>query len=325
MVEPSDYAAFLALNGHMGVGSQFAKVETYAVNMANSPIYVMTSDRDSLYATEKMRPSIEMAIKAGARIFYRQFYGVHDMAHVHPELGNLGDWLARHPRDPFPGRVVWETADAERFGACRWFAIDTVTGGPRKDWHKEHNVVLTDDRITIGFQSAEHEGEGVLVGSIVDDSFAESVGLAAGDIVVGLAGEPVPDMEGLNAAKKMVEPGKATTLVVMRDDKEVVLTGEFPDRRRNWIFEHRRRSALAYATFAANRITVNTSRVGAVRILVHPEMMNLADPLTITANGKKLFEAEVEPDAAFLLTNYLANRDRRLLYVAEVKVKVPLE
>ena len=40
-------------------------------------------------------------------------------------------------------------------------------------------------------------------------------------------------------------------------------------------------------------------------------------------NGEKLFDAFVTPDIGYLVWNYLRNRDRKLLYVAEVKVRVP--
>ena len=45
---------------------------------------------------------------------------------------------------------------------------------------------------------------------------------------------------------------------------------------------------------------------------------------TIAVNGQVLFEDFVEPDPEFLIRNYLEHRDRKLLYVAEVKVVVPL-
>jgi predicted esterase len=324
MADPNDYGAFLALNCHMGVGSHIGKIDTFAVNFANTPVYVMTSDRDALYATAKMRPSIEMAIAAGGRILFRQFSGAHDLRHVHPELANLGDYLERHPRDPFPGRIVWETGDPERFGLCRWLRIDAVSDAPRAPWHEDHNATVAEDRVTIGFNHAEHEGEGVKVAKVIEGTFAEKAGLAAGDVIVRMNGAHVRNLDDLNAAKAKVARGDPVELVVLRDGEETTLAGNLPPVERYWILHRERRSALARATFSANRVVVEASRIGALRVLVHPALVNLDERLVVTVNGEKLFDDYVEPDAEYLVRNYLENRDRTLLWVAEVRVEVPV-
>ena len=40
-------------------------------------------------------------------------------------------------------------------------------------------------------------------------------------------------------------------------------------------------------------------------------------------DGKVVHDAPVEPDLEFMIDNFLENRDRRLLYVAEIPVEVP--
>jgi hypothetical protein len=324
MVAPTDYGAFLALNGHMGVASRFGKLETFAPNLANTPVYVMTSDDDALYATEKMRPGIEMAIAAGARILYRRFFGAHDMRHVQRELENLGDYLERHPRDPFPGRIVWETGDTERFGLCRWFRIDEISDAPAAPWHGDMNALVAEDRVAIGFYHEAFEGEGVKVKTLVPDAFAAKVGMAPGDVLVRMNGAPVRGIEDLNVAKAQVKRGDKVDLVVLRDGAEVALSGNLPPIEHYWVFRRERRSALARVTFSANRVEVEASRVGAFRILVHPSMVNVSLPLTVSVNGRQVFENPVEPDAGFLIRNFLENRDRKLLYVAEVRIRVPV-
>lgn len=300
-------------------------MDTFAPNFANSATYVMTSDADGLYPTEKMRPSIEMAIAAGANILYQTFKGGHDWRHVHPVLGDLADYLERHPRDPFPGRVVWETGNPEGFGLCRWFGIDAVSSAPRKEWHRDHNVQLVSDRISIGFfDDKEYDGDGLKVKSIVPKSFAEKVGLVADDIVVGMNDTVVKGMDDLNAAKGKVQRGDTVLLTVLRGEEKLTLTGDLPPPDYYWVLQRSNRSALGKATFSANRVEVEASRVAAIRILVHPSMINLDEKLVVTVDGKVLFDEFVEPDPAFLIRNYLENRDRRLLYVAEVKLEVPV-
>lgn len=151
MVDPNDYGAFVALIGHMGVGSIDGDLDTYAPNLANSPIYATTHFGDALYPSERMRATIEMALRAGGRILYRERQGTHGTEDTLPWFPAIADWLERHPRDPLPHRVVWETS-TKRFGLCRWLAIDRVTTAKAADWHRDHNVSLTSDRVSIGFQ-----------------------------------------------------------------------------------------------------------------------------------------------------------------------------
>jgi hypothetical protein len=79
---------------------------------------------------------------------------------------------------------------------------------------------------------------------------------------------------------------------------------------------------MARVSFSANRIDIEGSRVGGFRVFVHPDMIRLERPVVITYNGEEVFNQEVKPDIEFMLRNFLENRDRKLLYVAEIKVEI---
>jgi hypothetical protein len=51
-------------------------------------------------------------------------------------------------------------------------------------------------------------------------------------------------------------------------------------------------------------------------------MFNFDRNLTITVNGDVVHDAPISPDPEFMLRNFLKNRDRRLIYVAEVVVEL---
>ena len=183
MVAPTDYAAFVALNGHLGVGSLDGNLMTYAPNFVNTPVYAVTTDRDRLYPSRKMRLLIDMARSAGADMLYREHEGEHEFSYADEELPLIARFLERHPRDPFPTEIVWETAEA-RFGQCRWFAIDRVTTDPPAQWHIDYNVAFVDDRVVIGFFADDSfEGPGVKVGKIFEGTAAEDCRLEEGDII----------------------------------------------------------------------------------------------------------------------------------------------
>jgi len=319
MVDPNDYGAFVALIGHMGVGSLSGELDTYAPNLANTPIYATTHFDDALYPSRRMRRTVDMALRAGARILYRERQGRHSGSDALEWFPAIADWLERHPRDPLPVRVVWETS-SKRFGLCRWLAIDRVTDGEAADWHEDVNTVLTSDRVAIGFQLGTQEGEGVPVGEIVEGSFAESVGMEPGDFLLRVNGEETPDLDALNAAKAKLSRGDAVTVVVRRGGEERELSGNLPEPERYLLFQRSRPSAMARAVFSANRFEVRASRVGRLRILVHPDLVNLSEPVTVRVNGETAFEGRVEPDVAYLLRHFVENRDRKFLPVAEIAI-----
>ncbi len=320
MVSPDDYAAIVALNGHMGVGSINGGLHLYAPNLSNTPIYAVTTKEDELYPSEKMRPTFEMAVKAGADIIYRELEGGHDFEYAATEMPRIVRFLERNGRDPFPPRIVWEAGEA-RFGRCRWFKIDAVTTAEPEKWHKEYNTALVDERITVGFvPDYEFEGEGVRVSSVLEETAAEAMGLEAGDIIIGSPGMPIKDLDGLVAYKAKLERGSPIELRVVRGDGERTLRGSLPDKANYLVFRREIPSGLARAGYYANRIWVKTSRVGAFSVFIHPDMVNLNDPVTVTWNGKVVFDRAVEPDIAFMVRNFLDNRDRRLLYVARLEI-----
>jgi C-terminal processing protease CtpA/Prc len=71
------------------------------------------------------------------------------------------------------------------------------------------------------------EGEGLRVSGVTPDSPAAQAGLAEGDVVVELAGQPINDLRDLSTVLKTLAPGDKITLSWLRDgtrhDAEVVL------------------------------------------------------------------------------------------------------
>jgi len=318
MVDPNDYAGFVALNGHIGVGSLDGELPTYASNLANTPVYAVTTFEDQLYPSRVMRRTIEMARQAGGDVFYRELDGAHDFAYADEEMPRVADFIERHPRDPFPTRITWETATSA-FGGCRWLAIDRVTADEPATWHDDHNVALVDARVTVGFHPEDSEAKGILVGSVVEGDYpAARMGLRAADVIIAADGQPIGDIDDLDRWKEGVERGDAFTLTVVRDGRQVALDGRIPEPSNYFVFKREAPSARALAAFAANAVDVETSRVGALRILLHPDMFRFDREIVVRVDGKTVFEKAVEPDVGYLVRNFLESRDRRLLYAGEI-------
>jgi predicted esterase len=322
MTMPTDFAAFVALNGQMGVGSEDGGLPTYATNFYNSHIFATTTDRDQLYPTYQMERTIAMAKKAGAKIYYRRLEGEHDFNAIAGELPALFDYLEKHPRKSFPDTIVWETA-VKGFGVCKWLAIDDITIDEPASWYVDYNVGLVDSSIAIGFQPADtFSGPGVMVAALADgDYLARRIGLRPGDVIIGGNEIAISNADDLVKLKATLRRGADVMLIVLRGVNELVLRGSMPAPKNYFLFNREQPSAVAKASFSNNRFDIQGSRVGAFRILINPEMIDLSKNVVVIFNGKKIFDDRVAPDIAFMLRDFLANRDRKLVFVNELNLR----
>ncbi len=318
MVAPSDFAAIVALNGHLGVGSLDGNLPTYAPNLAMTPVYAVTTDRDSLYPTAQMGPVLEMARRAGGALTCRELPGEHKFDYAPTEIPRIANFLTRHPRDPFPAQLYWEAGDP-KFGRCRWFVIDEIVMATPAAWHQDFNATLIDDRVSIGFVP-EPASAGVGVGKVMADGYGASIGLQTGDLLIAAAGRPVKDADELDKIKATVKRGDVFPLKVQRASATIELPGRLPPPKLYYVFKREAPSAAARVVRCGNRFTIDGSCLGKCRIRIHPEMVDLERPVQVLRDGRVVFDALVKPDLAFILRNYLAERDRRLLDVAEIGI-----
>ncbi len=208
MVKPTDFAAFVALNGDMGVGSQDGDLPTYAPNFFNSPVYAVSTDNDALYPTKDIVKTIEMANRAGGKIYYRQLIGTHELDYGDTEFPLIFDYLKSHPRNDFPIQVNWETA-IKGFGACKWLAIDEITIDDPAPWHTDYNTCFIDSSLSVGVMpDYNFKGIGFSIARPMEtDCLAKRLGLKAGDIIVKANSIVINNIDDLDKFKKQSRRG----------------------------------------------------------------------------------------------------------------------
>jgi hypothetical protein len=74
------------------------------------------------------------------------------------------------------------------------------------------------------------------------------------------------------------------------------------------------------AVRAGNRFEVTTRRVARFRLLLAPDEVDLARPVTVVVDGRTAFEGRVEPSLATLLHWAARDDDRRRLFAAELEL-----
>jgi hypothetical protein len=80
---------------------------------------------------------------------------------------------------------------------------------------------------TLRFHLGLEKGEGVLVNEVVEDAFAEEVGVKPMDVIVSLNGEGVGSAEEIRALMSEMEQGRELTLGLYRKGKKIELSGEY--------------------------------------------------------------------------------------------------
>ena len=318
MLLPDDFAAIVALNGHMGVGSLDGKLPLYAPNLAMTPVYAVTTDNDEYYPTRQMAPAIAMACRAGANIHYRQLHGGHDFAYHASEMPLIGQYLRRQQRNTLPDSIFWETGDVE-FGACRWLRIAEIGPWPAADWHVDHNCILSDEAINWGFSGIRGK-EGITINRIDCGGYAEAIGLRCGDVLRRAGGCEISDSFSLRAAKESAGCGQPFEFVVSRFGKRLRLPGILPQPEGWFLCRRDVPSAAVVARRAGNVFTIEGSRVARLQLKLQSDMFDPENPVRVIFNGRCVFSDRIKPDMAVMLAAYAADRDRKNLQVACIDI-----
>jgi hypothetical protein len=87
-------------------------------------------------------------------------------------------------------------------------------------------------------------------------------------------------------------------------------------------FAFPRRSGAVKASYHDNVFSIQTSRVGAIRLYLSPEMVDLSRNVVVYANGKKIFDRTVSYDRDYMIDGFMQHRDRRAIWVNRIKLKV---
>lgn len=113
-------------------------------------------------------------------------------------------------------------------------------------------------------------------------------------------------------------PGKINFDELVTNDAD-----EFDD----WRLEHHRTrregsSIDARLVPSANMIDVTTQHVARFSIWLHPQMINIGQPVRIVVNGKVRFLGQVRPSLATALDSYLRRQDWGLIYPMRIEISL---
>jgi predicted esterase len=129
---PTPWAAFFPFIAHPGVlenPAVGADGELFVENLSNRGFFVVNGEKDELYPVARVKPYLDAFEAAGAEIEFHSHPGGHNTRWWNGKQDAIDAFVASHPRNPLPDRLVWETERADRFPRIHWLVIDELEQG----------------------------------------------------------------------------------------------------------------------------------------------------------------------------------------------------
>ncbi len=330
---PTPWAAFLSFNGHPGVLANPAtdvEGQMYVTNLRNRSFFVINGGQDQLYPVDAVVPFLQLFVDAGVHVGFRpQPEAGHDMRWWADESPNVDDFIQTQVRRPMPDRLVWETESTEQFNRAHWVvitALGSVDGETSFD--NFDSITPPAPSVPIGFSTlAELDaGAGIQLVDIVPESLAEVAGVQPGDVLVEVNGIAVATVDDLRAAVQAPRDAPEMPLRIQREGESITFvlsppeSVEAPPSRQ--VFPHPAPSGRVQLVRDGNEISVVTRGVRRYSLLLSPEQFDFTQPFRVTTNEVLSFDGMVEPSPETLLRWAARDRDRTMLFGAELDIEV---
>jgi hypothetical protein len=322
MVAPDPFAAFLPMNGHPGVSAFASGKQVYLRNMQRTPQFVAMTQDDQLYPATSVMPHLDLAMKAGASIRLVSYEsGGHRPVYFADQQTAFVRFLTDTPRDPHPQEIDWWCAEPCRVAWIEILELGAAAGDAEA--LPDPNVMSTPGRVRLGFNvDRAHEGPGVLVASVIEDTTAKKIGLLAGDVLVRLDETAVGTLQDLIAALGKKQYGQPVKVVVRREQKEVTLAGRIPPFQARPSYARKNPTARLSLRAEGNRIEITSRHVRRFRLHLTPSLFE-AGPVEVIVNGRQA-ESVIEPaPLPDLLRRYAAGADSGRVFTRVLQVSLP--
>jgi hypothetical protein len=136
MHDTTPYASFLPLNGFIMVlaNGDIDDGRIFPNNLRNKPLFVVNGGRDRLYPTGIVEPFTQHLRSSGVQIDYHpQPEGEHNTKWWPEVKDTLEQFVADHPRNPYPDTLTWDAASPHGHTAhnrAHWLVLDEFGPAP---------------------------------------------------------------------------------------------------------------------------------------------------------------------------------------------------
>ncbi|MEZ5294046.1 MAG: PDZ domain-containing protein [Vicinamibacterales bacterium] len=322
MRDTTPYASFLPLNGHILVlrnrdlglsGALFPH------NLTNKPFFIVNGGADPLYPAAEIEPLVQNFAAGGLRaVWAPQADAGHTTAWWPVVKDDFEDFVRAHPREPHPARLSWTTDSTTSRNRAHWLVIDRLAAPGAGPALPDINDIAAGEELSFGVRTI-----GMRVTDVQPGSNASAVGLQAGDLVTAVNGRTLPEGLDLTEYLGIFDPGQALTLAVTRGGASKELKGNYAPVRQARVtplFTTTRPTGRVDLVREGNTVTAVTRGVGAFTLLLSPDVIDFAMPVTVVADGQTVFNGPVQPSVETLLTWAARDNDRTMLYGAALTI-----
>jgi hypothetical protein len=323
LAHPTPFAAFLPLNGHVGVAG-VGGFQVHLRNLVGKPLYIANTENDSLYPSAGVKPFIDALKNLGASVVWRDIPKYrHEPTYLDDERPAIWEWLSKQKRVAEPKRILWE-GTAKAPSRVHWLEVTGVKETGNDIDFPDVNPMLTSNRVLLGITIDQaFEGPGVKVDTVNEGSPAAGAGMKVGDVILALDETEIGAFTDLRAALRAKKRGQRFAIVVRRGEESLDLEGRFPEATSRPAFPRGEAYGSIEIAATGNSFAAWVRHISSFDIYLSSRLVDLSKPITVTVNGMTLHRAVVKPDPRWLVDRALADRDRSLVYTAKLTIEVP--
>jgi hypothetical protein len=126
---------------------------------------------------------------------------------------------------------------------------------------------------------------------------------------------------------KDVAPGSPITLVVARNNEPVEIGGKYEPQLvtmpAKQLFDRSQAWGRVDLERSGNTVKATTRGVTSFTLLLSPDQFDFGKPVTVVANGHKVFDGRVQKDVRTLMKYAALDNDRTMLFGAELHISLP--
>lgn len=331
--KPTGFASFSAFltnaglltNPRLGAGGPF-----FVPNLRNAPLYLVNGALDPVSPARDVAPYVALYRQAGVDVTFRpQAESGLDLRWWPSESAAVDSFIAQHPRDPYPDSITWETTRTDQFNRAFWLVIDSLGSVPgESEFPSFDSIVPLPPEPMLGVRADPASDDGVRVLSVELGSLGGKAGLRAGDKILAVNGQITSNLVALVNATRGLTWGDTMAFLVERNGAAGLLGVVLGPRPENptgpqLAFPRPVPTGRVELERQGNEITVRTRGVKRYTLLLSPEQFDLDQPIKVTTNGILSWEGRVEKNVGTLLKWAAVDRDRTMMFLAELQVTLP--
>lgn len=316
--DPTAWAGFIPIYGSVSSPEQ-GPYQCYPNNLRHRPILASNGMGESYVRVESSLQT--QLLRHGILIQWALHQTEHNLWQTMPyERDRSAAFIAQTARNPFPTQIAWKTASTET-GRCDWISIDTIAPGDANDIWEDLNLGWEREIFHFG-AGLQYQGveQGIEVAGVEPASIAHSLGLKQGDKLVLLDGQEIVSNIDVTDVMSRQLPGATLTAEIIRNGERLQRECVLPQIP--VIYRRDLPTAAIGAQVSGNTISLQTQRVGSLRIFISSGMFDLSQPVRVINNAEDVFDDIVQPDLEFMLEQWRRDRDRTTIYEGFIEIAI---